>query len=113
MSSAAKNTSKLIPMPWKILVVLLAAGFLLLGLIGLFLPLLPGLVFVALAVWLLSRISTRVAAYVDDNPALRRQMGFLRRTEGLSFSQRLRLLGWVTAKALVNGINGVLERVKK
>jgi len=113
MSSATKNTSKLIPMPWKILGLVLVVGFLLIGVAGLILPLIPGLIFLALAVWLLSKISTRFAALLDDSPKLSRHMGFLRRTEGLSVSQRIRLSLWVTAKMIVRGVESGLAWFRK
>ncbi|MEX2130742.1 MAG: DUF454 family protein [Pseudohongiellaceae bacterium] len=100
-------------MPWKIIGLVLVAGLLFIGLVGLILPLIPGLIFLAIAVWLLAKISTRFAALLDDSPTLAKRMGFLRRTEGLSLTQRLRLSFWVMAKMVVRGVESGVAYFRK
>ena len=113
MTNATKHTSKPLAIPWKICGLVLVVGLLFLGLVGLVLPLLPGLVFLVLALWILSKISTRFAAVLDDSPALSRHMGFMRRTRGLSLTQRLRLSVLVMAKMTVRGIESGISFIKR
>ena len=107
--SEFKDTSKAMALPWKICCLVLVAGLLFLGVVGLILPVIPGLLFLFAAVWLLSKISTRFAALLDDSPALASRMGFLRRTRGLSWSQRLRLGALVMAKLTVQGVHNGMQ----
>ena len=52
----------------KILIAVLAVACLIVGLIGLVLPVIPGLVFLFAAILLLSRISPRLARWVKRKP---------------------------------------------
>jgi uncharacterized membrane protein YbaN (DUF454 family) len=91
----------------KFLYVLAAFCLLLLGLVGLVLPIIPGLLFLFLAAWLMTKVSRRFAALLDDNPHLARHHGFLQRTRGLSGLQRAKLAAWVMAKTVVKGLQAV------
>ena len=82
---------------------LIAAGVivvcLLLGLAGLILPLIPGLLFLAIAAIVAARFSPRFAQMLRQNETLR---GYLDRTEGfddLPLDQKLKLAGLLFVKA--------------
>ena len=77
--------------------------FLGLGLIGLVLPIIPGLLFLLLALLMLSRVSRRFAFLVNRNSALRRALRRLRHAKTLAPVDLLRLSFWVTARGLLNG----------
>jgi len=83
----------------------LLAFFLLLGLglVGLVLPILPGLLFLLLAVYVLSRVSRRFAFLVRRNSWLRRSFRHLSHLRGLPASDWLRLGFWVSVRGVVNG----------
>ena len=87
----------------KILIAVLAVACLIVGLIGLVLPVIPGLVFLFAAILLLSRISPRLARWVKRKPEMNRlrirfdAMGQLRWTE------RLRLSFWMVLGGIVRG----------
>ena len=84
------------------------AGLLVLvGLAGLVLPIIPGLLFLFFALWLLSKVSTRCAAWLHNNPHTAGQVKFWRRTRGLSLAQHARLLGWLAASAVVRGLTAI------
>ena len=54
--------------PEKLLYFTLGIMFLVLGVVGLIIPILPGVLFLAGALYMLSRASRRVRAIADDNP---------------------------------------------
>ncbi|MEX0619294.1 MAG: DUF454 family protein [Pseudohongiellaceae bacterium] len=93
------------PMPWflKVVTGFLIAGLLVIGMLGLILPIIPGLLFLFIAALLLTRVSRRFAAAAEKHPGLARPLRFWRTAGGLSVPQRLRLAFWVVAKATVNG----------
>lgn len=55
----------------KLIYLTLGIMFLALGVIGLLLPILPGVLFLAGAVYMLSRVSHRVRQFAEDNPTPR------------------------------------------
>lgn len=96
---------------------LIAAGVivvcLLLGLAGLILPLIPGLLFLAIAAIVAARLSPRFAQTLRQNDALR---GYLDRTEGfadLPLEQKIKLTGLLFVKALIDGVAFLVAGVMK
>ena len=89
---------------------------LLLGLAGLILPLIPGLLFIAIAALVAAKLSPRFAETLRQNDTLR---GYLDRTEGftgLPLDKKLRLTGLLFVKMLIDGVAllvaGVMKLVK-
>ena len=77
-----------------------------LGLIGLLVPVLPGLLFLGAAVVCFSATSPRLQSRLDRHPAWR---GFRRRWRegrGLPALRRLQLGFWITAEATLNTLRG-------
>jgi uncharacterized membrane protein YbaN (DUF454 family) len=96
---------------------LIAAGVIvvcvLLGLAGLILPLLPGLLFLAVAAIVAAKLSPRFAETLRQNETLR---GYLDRTEGFSalpLDQKLKLAGLLLVKALIDGVAFLVAGVMK
>jgi uncharacterized membrane protein YbaN (DUF454 family) len=96
---------------------LIAAGVivvcLLLGLAGLILPLIPGLLFLAIAAIVAARLSPRFAETMRRNETLR---GYLDRTEGfadLPLDQKMKLAGLLFVKALIDGVAYLVAAVMK
>jgi uncharacterized membrane protein YbaN (DUF454 family) len=96
---------------------LIAAGVivvcLLLGLAGLILPLIPGLLFLAVAAIVAAKFSPRFAEALRHNETMR---GYLDRTEGfadLPLEQKLKLAGLLFVKALIDGVAFLVEGVMK
>ncbi|GAB5501220.1 MAG: hypothetical protein PsegKO_35310 [Pseudohongiellaceae bacterium] len=91
----------------------IAAGIcLLFGVIGLVLPIIPGIVFLAIGAMLLGKVSSRFAHF-----PLRRwpRSGdrYLQASAALSLTDRLRLGGWVIARGLMNGVRASFRAVSK
>jgi uncharacterized membrane protein YbaN (DUF454 family) len=96
---------------------LIAAGVivvcLLLGLAGLILPLIPGLLFLAIAALVAAKFSPRFAETLRQNETMR---GYLDRTEGfadLPLDQKIKLAGLLVVKALIDGVAYLVAGVMK
>lgn len=93
-----------LPLIYRVLGIILVVGFLLIGLVGLILPIIPGIVFLLLAVYVLTRISRRAAAYAHSQPWFNRHMRHLDAADSLSVGERIKLGFLVMARSVVNGI---------
>ena len=79
-------------------------GLLGLGLIGLLIPILPGVLFLALAAVCFSASSPRFQARLERHPAWRGWRARWRESRGLPVWQRLQLIFWLTAEATMNSL---------
>ena len=89
-----------------ILLYCLGTILLLLGLVGLLMPLLPGVVFLVAAAFCFAAQSPRLQARFERHPAWR---GFQRRwqaSRGMPALRRARLAAWLTAEATLNTLRG-------
>lgn len=77
---------------------------LVLGLIGLVLPIIPGLVFLFLAVLLLTKVSMRVDSLARAHAGFRRTRQHWHRLHLLPAGDRVRLGMWYAAGALISGV---------
>lgn len=112
-------TSHFSPLPLyaRVIALVVIVGFVLLGIIGLILPIIPGVLFLFLAALLLTRVSRRASAYAHSQPWFRKHLQSWRASAGLSWGQRARLSFWVAAKAVVQGVGAgasfVYQRVRR
>jgi uncharacterized membrane protein YbaN (DUF454 family) len=86
---------------------------LLLGLAGLILPLLPGLLFIAIAAIVAAKLSPKFGAMLRQNDTLR---GYLDRTDGfaaLPLAQKVQLAGLLFLKMLIDGVSLLVAGVVK
>jgi uncharacterized membrane protein YbaN (DUF454 family) len=86
---------------------------LLLGLAGLILPLLPGLLFIAIAAIVAAKLSPKFGAMLRQNDTLR---GYLDRTDGfaaLPLAQKAQLAGLLFLKMLIDGVSLLVAGVVK
>ena len=86
---------------------------LLLGLAGLILPLLPGLLFIAIAAIVAAKLSPKFGALLRQNDTLR---GYLDRTDGfaaLPVAQKVQLVGLLFLKMLIDGVSLLVAGVVK
>lgn len=93
-----------LPLAHKVLGIVLVVCFLIMGLIGLILPIIPGFIFLFLAVHVLTRVSRRAAAYAHSQPWISRQLRHMDAVEKLSIGKRVRLALLVIARGTVNAI---------
>jgi uncharacterized membrane protein YbaN (DUF454 family) len=86
---------------------------LLLGFAGLILPLLPGLLFIAIAAIVAAKLSPKFGDMLRQNDTLR---GYLDRTDGfveLPPAQKLQLAGLLFLKMLIDGVSLLVAGVMK
>lgn len=93
---------------------LLVVGvLLLLGLLGLILPILPGILFLGLAALLMARLSTRFARGLHGHPGYRRWRRFTRACRGLGPWQRCRLGLLLLARAGLQSLGRLSGRRRR
>lgn len=92
-----------IPLVYKIACMALIAVFLIIGVLGLILPIIPGVLFLFLAVLLLTRVSRRAATFAHSQPWFHRNMRQWQATGGLSVGQRVKLGFLLGARLIVKG----------
>ena len=110
-SEKSKHTS--MPLWAKGLCLILVGFFLLLGIVGLILPIIPGILFLFLAALLLAKISRRFDAMLNRNKDMRYWRRRWNTSSGLPLMQRLKLSFWVAARAVVNGVEAAVNSVSK
>lgn len=110
MTDSAKKTHVVGPLA-KLLGLGLFALFLGLGLIGLVLPIIPGIVFLLLALYVLTRISGRFASLANRNSLIRRSFRRLGHVRTLPAVDVVKLSFWVTARGIVNGAAAVARKI--
>lgn len=93
----------------KTLIVMGAGVCLVLGVVGIILPVIPGLLFLALAAILIARVSRRAANYLDEHPGWRRQQRFWKRSQHLAFHERVQLACLLTVRYVVDGLHNLSE----
>jgi uncharacterized membrane protein YbaN (DUF454 family) len=84
-----------------------------LGLVGLVLPIIPGMLFLLLAALMASRHSPTLARFLDSNRYTARMRHF-----GSGFSKqtiwgKVRLCFWGTLKVTLNGIHSAINAIRK
>ncbi len=99
--------------PQKILYLTLGILFLALGVVGLLIPIIPGILFLAGAVYMLSRGSSRVRAFADEHPKLRGLQTRMNQLETVPTLQRMQVAGLMAISATVEGIQKVMLGVKR
>ena len=103
------------PVSWfaKAFYLVVIGGLVVLGVIGLVLPIIPGLVFLVLALLLLARVSTRVHALVGGQSWFRRLRRSWQRLTLLNPADRARLAFWYCVQSIVSATNTVVRFVDR
>ena len=97
----------------KLLGLMLFALFLGLGLIGLVLPIIPGILFLLLAFYVLTRISRRAASVAHRNSWFRKSFRRLGHVRSLPAADLMKLSFWVTARGIINGAAAITRAVTR
>ena len=106
--------------PRKLGYLALGVLFVMLGVIGLIIPIIPGVLFLMAAVYVVSKASRRVKRFADSDPRIqevhRRFDGFA----GLGALDRTRLAGWMALdlcaqgmQMLINGFSQLSKTVQR
>lgn len=92
---------------WKLIACVVIAGLVLLGLIGLILPIIPGILFLFLALLLLTRVSGRAAARLENHSWFRQQNRLWQRAGTMPVADRLRVGLLVGARSVIQGMQSL------
>lgn len=102
-----KSTESLLKLTGRLLLALIAGIFLLIGVVGLVLPIIPGIVFLALGAWLLTRISSRAADYVQQHAGWQKMTRWRQRTRHLNIAERCYLGVLLGCRKIVSGLQKI------
>jgi len=95
----------------KTLIAIGAGICLILGIVGIVLPIIPGVLFLVFAAILLSRVSRRARNYLDQHDGWQRQRRFWDRTRFLAFHERVQLACLIAGRTAINGIQQLSEKL--
>lgn len=109
----SKATKRPLPLIYKLGAGLLVGLFLILGIIGLIMPVIPGILFLFLALYLLTKLSRRVEAYAQSKPWFRYHLQHLKAASGLSLGARIKLGALIAARGTVQGLEAALFWCKR
>lgn len=99
--------------PKKILYLTFGILFLALAVVGLLIPVVPGLLFLFCAVYLLGRGSRRVRRFAREHPKLRGTQERMRRLEAVGALERVQVVGLMALSAMVEGAREVAAGVRR
>ena len=103
-----KNSENgLMPMLYKGACLVLVGLLILLGIVGLILPIIPGVLFLFLAALLLAKVSSRFDALLHRNENMRTWRRRWDTSNALPLLQRVKLSFLLVARAVVNGVEAV------
>ena len=97
----------------KLIYLTLGILFLALGVVGLILPVLPGVLFLACALYLLSRGSKRVRRLADEHPKLRGLRNRMNRLDAASMMQRVQVACLMTIEGIALGIRKLFIGIRR
>jgi len=101
-----------IPFPLKIIGAAVVGLFVLIGLIGLILPIIPGVLFLALAAFVLAKISGRFAYYLDSQPLWQKIQRRWRSARVLSILEKIKLTGLYAARSIIEGLENLSRAIR-
>lgn len=91
----------------KVLYIVLALACVLIGLLGLVVPVIPGVLFLGVALYLVTKVSRRVKYWTDASPLLKGMNSTLARMEHGSIKDRAKLVGLATLAVLTQTLGQV------
>ena len=99
--------------PEKLLYLTLGILFLALGIVGLLMPILPGVLFLAGALYMLSRGSNQFRKFAESDPRLKGLQAKMNRVQQVPVLDRMRVAGLMTLQATVSGTQKVFSGVSR
>lgn len=99
--------------PEKVFYISLGVIFLILGVVGLIIPIIPGVLFLAGAIYLLSRGSSRVREYAESHPKLSRLQRRMEQMDALSLAERAQAGGLMAMQTAAAGVRQVYVGVRR
>ncbi|PCH61303.1 MAG: hypothetical protein COC19_04915 [SAR86 cluster bacterium] len=107
------NTMKTLPIFKKTLYTIGIFICLFLGIVGLILPIIPGLLFLFIAAVLLSKISRRVRHWLRGNKLFSKWNSYAHSVDSLSIPQKIKLTILFMAKQTLTAIGSGFSKIKQ
>lgn len=107
-----KQSFNLASMVYKTLLIGVIVICGILGVIGLVLPIIPGVLFLCIAAMLLAKLSSRFAYYLKQNAWVQKWQRRSRSFKTLDTMHRIKLSFWMTAKSLVDGAEHLWQKTQ-
>lgn len=107
------TTNALANLPAKLLACALALVLLTLGAVGLILPIIPGLLFLALAAIVLVKGFPSLEALVRQHRSMDRHLDRVDRMRRLSLGSKLRVAGLLCVKVLLDGLTVLRSAIQR
>ncbi len=101
-----------LPFVLKAVLILIVGVFVVIGLIGLILPIIPGILFLALAAWLMTKVSSRFAFHLEQNATWMRVRRYWRSISFLSIAEQIKLTFLVAARTVVDGVESLIDFIR-
>ena len=108
-----KWESESLPFVFKAAAMLLVGLFVVIGIIGLVLPIIPGIVFLTLAALLLAKVSSRFAQFLEDQPLWHKLRRNWRSVRVLSVGQRIKLMALYCARSTVDAMESLIRVLQR
>lgn len=102
-----------LPLYARVIAMILILGFVALGLIGLILPVIPGVLFLFLAVLLATRVSRRVSQAAHANSWFRQHMHTWQTSARLPLGRKLALSALLIVKGMLSAIRAAAGLLKR
>ena len=100
------------PFFMKAIIMFIVGVFVIIGLIGLILPIIPGILFLVLAAWLMAKVSSRFASHLDDSEIWHKVKNYWNSVSFLSLRQQIKLTFLLVAKTTIDAVNSVIDFIK-
>lgn len=107
------SESDKLPFPIKAAALLVVGLFFTIGIIGLVLPIIPGIIFLALAALMLSKVSSRFAFFLDQQPLWHKLKKRWRSLGLLPVSQKVKLVGLYCLRGVVDGLRQLSDSLAR
>ena len=108
----SKITSEGMPLLWKAICIMLIVCCVVIGLVGIVLPIIPGFLFLFFAALLLTKLSSRSKNLLHSNSNTRTWMRHWESSNSLSIIQRVKLSLWMIAKGAVVAVESGVQTLK-
>jgi uncharacterized membrane protein YbaN (DUF454 family) len=108
-----KSTENKASFPRKLIAAIAVLACVAVGAVGLVLPIIPGLLFLAVAAFIAARHFPSIDARLRRHRPIDRHLGTVDRLRGTPLPTKLQVLGWLGAKALIDGLALVAAAASK
>jgi uncharacterized membrane protein YbaN (DUF454 family) len=100
-------------LPHKVAACALVAALVFLGVVGLVLPVIPGLLFLAIAAFVAAKHFPALDARLRSYRGVDKHFRYADRFRNLSLADKVQVAGWLCVKMIVDGVAAVASLVTK